>query len=136
MDAIIKFKEAAKALQEDERYLALQAARKANDENKELQDKIGQFNLLRLDLNNEMSKEDKDGTRVMNLNNEVSALYNEIMSDATMVAYEEAKQNIEQFMEHVNAVLNAAIDGKDPMQVEAPEQHDCSGGCGSCAGCH
>ena len=45
MDAIELFKKAAAAMQTDERYLALDAARRANDENKELQDMIGEFNL-------------------------------------------------------------------------------------------
>ena len=40
MDAIELFKKAAAAMQTDERYLALDAARRANDENKELQDMI------------------------------------------------------------------------------------------------
>ena len=57
MDAIELFKKAAAAMQTDERYLALDAARRANDENKELQDMIGEFNLARMDLNNEITKD-------------------------------------------------------------------------------
>ena len=57
MDAIDLFKKAAVALQTDERYLALAAARKANDEDEALQELIGEFNLARMDLNNEISKD-------------------------------------------------------------------------------
>mgnify|MGYP002585894888 CR=1 FL=1 len=49
MDVIDLFKKAAAALQTDERYLALAAARKANDEDDALQDMIGEFNLARMD---------------------------------------------------------------------------------------
>ena len=53
MDAIELFKKAAAAMQTDERYLALDAARRANDENKELQDMIGEFNLARMDADDD-----------------------------------------------------------------------------------
>ena len=72
MDAIEMFKRAAVALQTDERYLALDAARRANDENQELQDMIGEFNLARMDLNNEISKEERDEARVAELNTKVN----------------------------------------------------------------
>ncbi|MFV0412933.1 MAG: YlbF family regulator [Oscillospiraceae bacterium] len=136
MDAILNFKEAARALQQDDRYRALDAARKANDADEKLQAQIGEFNLLRMELNNEMSKQDKDDAKVAKLNDQVSALYSDIMENESMIAYNQAKDEIEGFMEHVNAILNAAIDGRDPMEVDPP-QHSCGeGGCSSCAGCH
>ena len=46
MDAITLFKQAAKALQDDPRYLALDAARKANDADTELQAMIAEFGNL------------------------------------------------------------------------------------------
>ena len=67
MDAIELFKKAAAAMQTDERYLALDAARRANDENKELQDMIGEFNLARMDLNNEITKDERDDERIAEL---------------------------------------------------------------------
>ena len=59
MDCIDLFKRAAMALQTDPRYLALDQARKANDKNEELQNLIGEFNLARMDLNNEISKSER-----------------------------------------------------------------------------
>ena len=55
MDCIDLFKRAAVALQTDPRYLALDQARKANDNDENLQNLIGEFNLARMDLNNEPS---------------------------------------------------------------------------------
>lgn len=137
MDSIIKFKEAAKELQNDERYLAMVAARKANDENTELQNLIGEFNLARMELNNEMSNDNANEQKVNELNLNVNKLYSRIMADETMVAYNDAKDEIEKFMEYVNAILNAAIAGEDPMEVEEPQPHSCGeGGCSSCSGCH
>ena len=91
MDAIAKFKEAAMALQQDERYLKLAAARKANDDDETLQNMIGEFNLVRLDLNNEIEKEDRDDARVTELNEKINQLYNGIMNSETMLAYNDGK---------------------------------------------
>ena len=56
MDCIDLFKKAAAALQTDPRYLELDAARRENDSDEELQNLIGELNLARLDLNNESAK--------------------------------------------------------------------------------
>ena len=50
MDCIDLFKKAAAAMQTDPRYLELDAARRENDNDQELQGLIGEFNLKRLDL--------------------------------------------------------------------------------------
>ena len=62
MDCIDLFKRAAMALQTDPRYLELDAARRENDNDQELQGLIGEFNLKRLDLNNESA--DRKSTRL------------------------------------------------------------------------
>ena len=134
MDAIEMFKRAAVALQTDERYLALDAARRANDENQELQDMIGEFNLVRMDLNNEISKEERDEARVAELNTKVNTLYSQIMASEGMVAYNEAKTRAEAMISHIDAIINTAMNGGDPMLVEEP-QGGCSGSCSTCGGC-
>ena len=75
MDVIDLFKKAAAALQTDARYLALDAARKANDADEALQNMIGEFNLARLDLNNEIAKDERDEAKVAELNAKVNQLY-------------------------------------------------------------
>ena len=65
MDCIDLFKKAAAALQTDPRYLELDAARRENDMDEELQNMIGEFNLARLDLNNESAKAETDAARVV-----------------------------------------------------------------------
>ena len=63
MDCIDLFKRAAMALQTDPRYVILDQARKANDKDEELQNLIGEFNLARMDLNNEIGKNERDDDR-------------------------------------------------------------------------
>ena len=56
MDCIDLFKRAAMALQTDSRYLAMDQARKMNDKDEELQNLIGEFNLARMDAEDERQK--------------------------------------------------------------------------------
>ena len=118
MDSIELFKKAAAAMQTDERYLALDAARRANDENKELQDMIGEFNLARMDLNNEITKDERDDERIAELNGQVNDLYGKIMNHPGMVAYNEAKAAAEAMVNYIDAIINTAMNGGDPMTVQ------------------
>ena len=134
MDVIDLFKKAAAALQTDERYLALAAARKANDEDEALQDMIGEFNLARMDLNNEIGKSERNDARIAELNEKVNTLYGQIMNDEGMIAYNEAKRECEALVNYIDAIINAAMNGGDPMAVQEPSA-SCTGSCSTCGGC-
>ena len=110
MDCIDLFKRAAMALQTDSRYLAMDQARKMNDKDEELQNLIGEFNLARMDLN-------------------------KIMADDGMVAYNEAKRDCEALVNYIDAIINTAMNGGDPMTVQEPSA-SCTGSCSTCGGCH
>ena len=135
MDAIELFKKAAMAMQTDYRYLALDAARRAADEDKELQDLIGDFNLARMDLENEMGKDDRDDAHIAQLNMKIGDLYNKAMNHPSMLAYNEAKAEADQMIAYIDAIINTAMNGGDPMLVQEPAG-GCTGSCSSCAGCH
>ena len=106
MDCIDLFKRAAMALQTDPRYLALDQARKANDKDEELQNLIGEFNLARMDLNNEIGKPERSDERIAELNQKVNDLYGKIMADDGMVAYNEAKRDCEALVNYIDAIIN------------------------------
>ena len=135
MDCIDLFKKAAAALQTDIRYLELDAARKENDEDEELQKLIGEFNLTRLDLNNEIGKTERDEAHINELNKKVNDLYSQIMSSEGMVRYNAAKAECEQLVNYIDAIINTAMNGGDPMTVKEP-QGGCTGSCSTCGGCH
>ena len=120
MDCIDLFKRAAMALQTDPRYLALDQARKANDKDEELQNLIGEFNLARMDLNNEISKSERSDERIAELNTKVNDLYGKIMADEGMTAYNEAKRDCENLVNYIDAIINTAMNGGDPMTVQEP----------------
>ena len=136
MDCIDLFKKAAAALQTDPRYLELDAARRQNDADEELQNLIGEFNLARLDLDNETRKRDLNTERVAALNQKVDDLYTQIMAHEGMVRYNAAKSECEVLVAHIDAIINTAMNGGDPMTVQQPPAGGCTGSCSTCAGCH
>ena len=51
-------------IQKDERFIRFAKARLANDNDKELQDAIGEFNTIRMNLDQEMNKETQDEEKI------------------------------------------------------------------------
>ncbi len=135
MDCIELFKAAAAALQQDARYLSLEHTRKANDNDEALQDLISEFNLARMNLNNEITNEDRDDARIAELNTKVNTMYGQIMGHEGMVAYNEAKRDCEALVQYIDSIINTAMNGGDPMTVPEPSD-DCTHDCSTCGGCH
>lgn len=123
------------AIQQDERFIRFAKARLANDNDAELQDKIGQFNLIRMDLDRIMGEDDRDEEKVRELNEKLRAVYSEVMSGSAMAEYNAAKAELDHMLNDVNSVIMQCVEGADPATCE-PEEHSCSGSCESCGGCH
>lgn len=135
MNVIELTRELGKALQNDEKYLAYVAARNANDADEELQKLIGDFNMGRMKLNQEMSKAEKDNDAIAKMNDEIRTLYAKIMGNPNMVAYNTAKADFEDVLDQVNNIITLSANGEDPATCEA-KPHKCSGSCSTCGGCH
>ena len=134
MDIIDQVRALALELQKDQRYLVLENARRMNDADEELQQQIGEFNLARIDLNNEVSKQEKNAERITELNEKIQSIYTDVMNNESMQAYNEAKNEMDSLMQYINAILTTAVNGGDPMTVEEPSS--CGGDCSGCSGCH
>ena len=92
MDVIELARELGKAIQQDERFLAMQIARQNSDNDDELQQLIGEFNLKRMAINNEAAKENRDEAKLQQLNSELRETYAKVMQNKNMNAYNEAKE--------------------------------------------
>ena len=133
MDVIAMARQLGKALQQNEGYLRLMVAQQQNDADETLQALIGKFNLARINLNTELNKTDKDQARVTALNEEVRAVYGQIMDNENMSAYNKAKTEFDDTVDFVMQILRGSINGEDPDLIE--KQSGCSGSCSSCSGC-
>lgn len=136
MDVIELFKQAAAELQKDGRFVDLQNARNLNDNDEELQKQIGDFNLARIELNALINAENRDEKAITEANDKINRIYADIMQNESMIAYNEAKTEVDSLLAYINAIISAAVDGRDPMTVEQPNEGGCSGSCSSCGGCH
>ena len=133
MDIIEMTRALGKAIQQDERYIRLSVARDNNDNDEKLQEMIGNFNLKRVEVNQEAARPDKDQAKLDALNESIRALYKEIMENPNMVEFNAAKEEIDSLMNFVNQILVLSVNGQEPDTVE---QSSCTGSCSTCAGCH
>ena len=92
-------------------------------------------NQFYVELNNEIGKSERSDARISELNEKVNDLYGKIMADEGMVAYNEAKKDCENLVNYIDAIINTAMNGGDPMTVQEPSA-SCTGSCSTCGGCH
>lgn len=136
MDIIEAARQLGAAIQADERYKELISKSKSNDEDKQLQELIGEFNIARMTIDNELSKEEgeRNEEKIKEFNVTMRQLYGKIMCTDSMMAYSEAKKDFDAVMNKVNAIIEMSIQGEDPATCEPAE--GCSGSCATCGGCH
>lgn len=134
MDVIAKARELGKAIQQDERFIRYAKARLANDDDKELQYAIGEFNLVRMELDREVNSDEKNDDKVKELNEKLRKVYSSVMSSPAMVEYNTAKAALDTLVNEINVIISKSIDGEDPDTCDTSS--GCTGSCDSCGGCH
>ncbi|MBQ7637630.1 MAG: YlbF family regulator [Clostridia bacterium] len=137
MDVIKITRELGKAIQADERYLEYMAAKRANDDDEELQELIGRLNIIQLSYQNENEKEAPDKAKLDQWNDDFSKLYSDIMLHPKMREFEDKKQVVDDLMSYIVNILSLCVNGADPETAE-PVQSDgsgCTGSCSTCGGC-
>ena len=122
-------------IQKDERFIAYAKAKIEVDNNKELQDKIGEFNITRMNLEQESEKDTRDEEKIKELNESLRNIYSAVMGSKAMLDFNTAKADLDRIINDINSIIMQCVDGADPKTVE-PETHSCSGSCDSCGGCH
>ena len=122
-------------IQKDERFIAYAKAKLGVDNNGELQKKIGDFNITRMNLEQESEKDDRDEEKIKELNESLRTIYGEVMSSKEMLDFNTAKADLDAMINDINSIIMQCVEGADPKTVE-PEVHSCSGSCETCGGCH
>ena len=133
MEIIEMARELGKAIQQQSVYKDMMLAKNNNDNDQQLQNLIGEFNLARLALNEEMNKTEKDQKKIEKLDAKVKDIYAQVMKNPHMFAYSQAKNAVNELMNQINMILMMAVNGQDPDKEIST---GCSGNCNGCAGCH
>ncbi len=134
MDIITKAREFAAEIQNTEVYKDFLKAKEICDNNEELQGLIGKFNLIKLNIDNEIAKESIDNEKLKSYNTELQSVYDEIMRSEIMTAYNEANSKLTKLLGQFDALINAAVNGEDVFTFDV--ESACSGNCSSCGGCN
>ncbi len=122
-------------IQKDERFIAFAKAKLNMDNDTAIQEKIGEFNVTRMNLEQESEKEERDEEKIKELNEKLRAVYGEVMQSKAMLDFNTAKADLDAMLNDINSVIMQCVEGADPKTVE-PETHSCSGSCDTCGGCH
>ena len=133
-NAIKQARELGRAIQNEDFYKELYAAKDKADADEALQALIALFNQKRVAINNEACKSDRDEEVLHTLNEEMRTVYSQIMSNENMIAYNNAKQNFDTALNRINAIIEQCAEGGDPDTADFDPSctHDCS----TCCRCH
>lgn len=121
-------------IQKDERFIRFVKAKFANDNDETLQNQIGEFNTVRMNLDREMNAETQDENKIKELNEKLREIYTAVMSSKTMLEYNTAKAEVDAMLNDINSIIMQCVEGEDPMTAEPHTA--CTGSCSTCGGCH
>ena len=133
MDIIEMTRELGKALQQDDRYIAYTLAKQVNDEDAELQADIKKFEELRIEITTEMTKSDKDGDKLQQLDAQVKEVYEKVMANTNMKVFMAAQTALEALVNNMNQIISLCANGENPETCQPSS--GCSGSCATCGGC-
>ncbi len=122
------------AIQADAAYTAFHQAKDACDQDAELQESIGQFNLYRMQVDEELAKDERNNDKIAELNERLRDTYSDIMQQPNMVKYNESKAALDVIVNQVNSIIELSLEGQDPATIDPASA--CTGSCSTCGGCH
>ena len=119
------------AIQMDEKFIRYAKAKLNNENDELLQNAIGEFNLIRMELDREVI--DEQSEKREDLNQKLRAAYSDIMTNPVMCEYNTAKAELDSLVNDIYSIIGQCVEGADPQTVEP--QTACTGSCETCAGC-
>lgn len=136
MEILTLARELGHAVQQSEEYIDFRIKEQNVECDAELQKEIEEFNLKKVSINNEISKENVNQEKIDKLNNEISELYSQIMENETMQKFNDSKQKFESVLRKINLIISGSAAGQDPEAIDVTAEDSCGGNCSSCGGCN
>ena len=116
------------ALKQDEKLVALEAARKNYMEDRQLQALVVEYEVQQTAMQKEASRgEDYDTHLIDMIQNRINELYEAITKNETYLALERAQEEVNALMNKINGIITTHITGQEP---------GCTHNCATCGGCH
>ena len=120
--------ELGRTLKEDKRLVALEAARKAYENDEQVKGLMTEYEVQQRAMQNEAMKDTRDEAILNVIQDRIDALYEAIVATESYKALESAQNEVNALMEMVNTTITFNITGEQPSACT----HDCS----TCGGCH
>ncbi len=118
------------AIAQDKRYLEFEEAKKAYENDAELQNALREYEVQQQALQSEMIKDEKDSLTIDAVNERINQLYDFIVSNNSFVRLNQLQYEINELMNEVNNRITCAITGEDPASA-------CTHNCATCRSqCH
>ena len=125
--------EFAKEIQKTNEYLELEEAKKNNDNDKELNLMIENYNELIKKVSEVNSDENLEKEDLVQINEEIKKEYHKIMENKNMINFNVKSNNMNILMNKVNSILVDAVNGKEISLCSLEKSSNC-GSCGKCFG--
>ena len=136
MEILTLARELGHAVQQSEEYIDFRIKEQNVECDAELQKEIEEFNLQKVSINHEISKENVNQEKIDKLNGEISELYSKIMENETMQKFNDSKQKFEGILRKINLIISGSAAGQDPESIDVDAEDSCGGNCSSCGGCN
>ena len=115
------------ALKQDEKLLALEAARKNYESDRQLQTLVIEYEVQQRAMQKEAVDPNCDTHMIDMIQNRINELYEAITTNETYLALEKAQEEVNALMNKINGIITARITGQEP---------GCTHNCATCGGCH
>ena len=104
----------------------------------DLNDLINKIQLIHMSYQHEAAKDDANEEKLQAYDKEFSEVYAAVMANENMQKYEAARKAVDDMMNYLTQILAMCVQGEDPATCDpaAAHEHNCSGECSSCGGCH
>ena len=116
------------AIKQDERLVRFQKAKEAYDADEKLVNAVKEFNVQKMALNEQLSKDDADQTVTDAIQRRIEEIYEEILASPVMIEYSEAEKAANDLINLVNMAISCAITGEEMGCTEEK--------CKTCGHCH
>ncbi len=122
--------ELGEAIEASEEFKNYNEAKALQETDSELQMFIGEYNLRRMQLMNELQKDpaDQNGEMLDSMRDTMNAAYDKVTSHPVMKKFSQASEALQEMVNNVYQIINFHVTGEEP--------HSCGGNCSGCSGCH
>ena len=120
--------ELGKKLKEDARLVALEEAKKAYGEDRQLQKYMVEYDVQQRAMQTEAARSDRDMEMIGVIQKRIDELYRLISTHPTFDALNRAQEEVNDLMNTVNQTIMTQITGEEPS--------GCTHNCSTCSGCH